>query len=572
MDRLSISSNDPGSSDPQDDTRVIQLPSESSVAQGSASGRTSENPILVVDDDDGIRRLFATTLQRAGFTTAEAANGNQAVELISSRSFAAVLLDNHMPGMDGLELIRKLRGEDETATLPIILVTGASEVAERVQGLQAGASDYLTKPVELDELVARVRSQLRGQAAWMHKVEGHLRERAAIARALAQIRPADTPEATASIVCFELSLLHQLSSVAMYAFGQGEIVMPIGRYGPPVLGEVVGEGLDTIASRYLLERAALGPWTERSESLRRTIMSEGVKPASTLAFAPMVYESQLLGLLALAAEPSDPTSPASFVTHALSAAIDFASVTAGLLAPALTERGKDEARSSLLDNVIINNEFFPVFQPIVDIGSQEIVGYETLTRFHDGIRPDLRFIEATLVGRGVDLEMATLRRALDAASDLPDDAFLSVNVSPALVMEEGALQSLLRDSKREIVLELTEHERVDDYVELRRALDEIGPEVKLSVDDAGSGFASLRHVLSLQPHFVKLDASLVHNIHMDPARQALVAGIEYFATETSARLIAEGIEQQDELDTLNRLDVELGQGYLLGRPSPLTPA
>jgi EAL domain-containing protein (putative c-di-GMP-specific phosphodiesterase class I)/DNA-binding response OmpR family regulator len=532
-----------------------------------------ENPILVCDDDPNIRALFSRALENAGFSTLQAVNGLDAAEKIQERSFAAVLLDNHMPGLDGISLISKLRSDDATATLPIILVTGASEVAERIRGLQAGASDYLTKPVEIDELVARVRSQLRGQAAWMHRVEGHLRERAAIARALAQIRPADTPEATASIICFELSLLHQLSSVAMFSFGQGDLVMPLGRYGRPVLGEVVGEALDPLASRYLIEKAALGPWTERSESLRLTVGMDGIKAASTLAFAPMVYESQLLGILALAAEPSDPASPASFVAHALSAAIDFAGVTAGLLAPALTERGKDEAKSSLLDNVIRNHEFFPVYQPIVDIASKKIVGYETLTRFHDGMRPDLRFMEAAVVGRGVDLEIVTMTDALREAQKLPADAFLSMNVSPTLVMEPGALQAVLRNAgDREIVLELTEHERVDDYGQLRSALDQIEPRIKLSVDDAGSGFASLRHVLSLQPHFVKLDASLVHDIHTDPARQALVAGIEYFATETDCRLIAEGIEQDDELEVLSRLDVELGQGYLLGRPSAVTTA
>ena len=68
---------------------------------------------------------------------------------------------------------------------------------------------------------------------------------------------------------------------------------------------------------------------------------------------------------------------------------------------------------------------------------------------------------------------------------------------------------------------------------------------------------------------MKLDLSLVSGIHTDPARQALVAGIEYFATETDARLIAEGIEVVEEMDVLKRLDVELGQGFLLGRPQPL---
>lgn len=539
---------------------------------GSAGGggnASSENPVLVVDDDSAIRRLFCIALQRAGFNTIEAANGKEALDLIGRHSFSTVLLDNHMPEMNGLQVIKALRAKDETATLPIILVTGASEVSQRVQGLQAGASDYLTKPVDLDELVARVRTQLRGQAAWMHKVEGHLRERAAIARALAQIKPADTPEATAAIICFELSLLHQLSSVAMFAFAENDIVLTLGRYGSPVLGESAGEPLDPITSRYLLDKCEQGPWTERSENLRQRLSRATIKANSTLAFAPMVADGRLMGVLVMTTEPSDLNSAESVVTHALSAAIDFASVAAGLLAPSLNERGRDQARHTMLDTVIDEQEFFPVFQPIVDLSSGRTVGYETLTRFTDGTRPDLRFIEATLLGRGVDLEVATLRVALDAARNLPQEAFISINVSPALVLEGGALGPLLRATDRCLVLELTEHERVDDYGELRNALDALGPDTRLSVDDAGSGFASLRHVLSLQPHFVKLDLSLVRDIHTDPARQALVAGIEYFATETQCRLIAEGIEQAAEMEVLQRLDVELGQGYLLGRPQPL---
>ena len=530
----------------------------------------SDNPVLVVDDDAGIRRLFAITLQRAGFNTVEAADGDEALALISDTSFSAILLDNNMPpGLNGLEVIRTLRSQEETATLPIILVTGAAEVSQRVQGLQAGASDYLTKPVELDELVARVRTQLRGQAAWMHKVESHLRERAAIARALAQIKPADTPEATAAIICFELSLLHQLDSVAMYAFGEHDIVLSLGRYGEPILSENVGEPLDPIASRYLLERCSKGPWTERTENLRKIMGHEEIRAGSTLAFAPMVADAQLLGLLVLATEASEAHSPASYVTHALSAAIDFASVAAGLLAPGLTERGRDQARHSLLDHVIKHKEFFPVFQPIVDLSSGNVAGFEVLTRFNDGTRPDLRFLEATMLNRGIDLELATLEAALQAEHHLPDDAFIAINVSPTLVLAGDSLASVLKKTNRSVVIELTEHERVDDYVELRAALDTLGPRTQLSVDDAGSGFASLRHVLSLQPHFVKLDLSLVRNIHTDPARQALVAGIEYFATETSSRLIAEGIEQPEEMQTLLQLDVELGQGFLLGKPAPI---
>jgi EAL domain-containing protein (putative c-di-GMP-specific phosphodiesterase class I) len=90
----------------------------------------------------------------------------------------------------------------------------------------------------------------------------------------------------------------------------------------------------------------------------------------------------------------------------------------------------------------------------------------------------------------------------------------------------------------------------------------------LSVDDAGSGYACLTHVLALRPAFVKLDRGWVQDIEADPVRQALVAGLQHFAQRAGCRLIAEGIETTAQLETLRGLDVEFGQGFLLGPPQP----
>jgi EAL domain-containing protein (putative c-di-GMP-specific phosphodiesterase class I) len=89
------------------------------------------------------------------------------------------------------------------------------------------------------------------------------------------------------------------------------------------------------------------------------------------------------------------------------------------------------------------------------------------------------------------------------------------------------------------------------------------------VDDAGAGFASLRHILELRPTFVKLDRWLVADLQSDDARQAMIVGLRHFSRATGCRLIAEGIETEDELAILRALDIHLGQGYLLGRPMPV---
>jgi EAL domain-containing protein (putative c-di-GMP-specific phosphodiesterase class I) len=211
----------------------------------------------------------------------------------------------------------------------------------------------------------------------------------------------------------------------------------------------------------------------------------------------------------------------------------------------------------------------PVFQAIVLLQTREIVGFEALTRFSDGTRPDQRFKEADSAGMSIRLETACLAEQLEAASWLPPGTWLSLNVSPSLAAAVVPLVAALERADRDVVLEITEHVEIGDYDLLMAALDLIRGKARLAVDDAGAGYAGLRHILELRPQFVKLDLSLVRHVDTDPARQAMVAGMAHFARKAGCELIAEGIETESELTELIRLGVPLGQGYLFGRPGPL---
>jgi EAL domain-containing protein (putative c-di-GMP-specific phosphodiesterase class I) len=150
---------------------------------------------------------------------------------------------------------------------------------------------------------------------------------------------------------------------------------------------------------------------------------------------------------------------------------------------------------------------------------------------------------------------------------MPAAVALSINLSADVLQHEPALEGLIASTERPIIIELTEHERIDDYRAVRAAIARLGPTVKLAIDDAGSGFASLRHIFALRPAYVKLDIEWVRGIERDPVRRALVSGLVFFGAETGCELIAEGVETQAELKALCELGIKLGQGYLLGRPA-----
>lgn len=288
-------------------------------------------------------------------------------------------------------------------------------------------------------------------------------------------------------------------------------------------------------------------------------------PQSSVA-VPMVVLGRTIGALEVQSLEPDPYTSEHVAAMVMAAGI------AGLAIErmrAAEPTGLDAAASRRQIRAIIREAALSiVFQPIVELGSRAIVGYEALTRFSDGTRPDLRFSQADSVGLGLELEAATLEAAVRASAGLPANAWLNLNVSPALVLAGDPLASILRDWGWQVVLEMTEHVAVSDYDDLRRAIAVLGDTVRIAIDDAGAGFASFRHILELRPHFVKIDNAIVGGIDTDPSRQALVAGMRHFAVSTGCGLIAEGIETDAELSALCDLGISLGQGYLLGRPSP----
>jgi EAL domain-containing protein (putative c-di-GMP-specific phosphodiesterase class I) len=130
------------------------------------------------------------------------------------------------------------------------------------------------------------------------------------------------------------------------------------------------------------------------------------------------------------------------------------------------------------------------------------------------------------------------------------------------------LKQLIEQTSRELVLEVTEHKEITDYPAFRQAVRGLGARVRLAVDDAGAGFAGLRHIVELRPSFVKLDRQLIADINSDDARQAMVAGMVHFARNSGCWLIAEGVETEAELSCLRSLQLRYMQGYLLGQPAP----
>ena len=459
------------------------------------------------------------------------------------------------------------------------------QITARVAAGQRWSGPIVTRgqdaaPLDLELAVAPVRDaegaisgsvsllrDLRAERDVAELLGGQLHQQASVGAALASLDSTEPLGVLGGEVASALLALDGVDFARVIALGsrdQAQILADRSR-GPALPRQL---RIPPARTGHLRARASEGAWVEAWVARREYgVYGQELKAAGVRAsgYAPLRHAGRAVGVLAVGTR--DPRGVHILERH-LTALSHFGAVASGLLGASLAAHQRDADLRAEIERIIAERAFTPVFQAIVRVATGEPIAYEALTRFADGSPPDGRFADAYAIGLGIELEAATLGSALDGASALPQGVLLSVNVSPTFVLKNGTLAELLGRATRPVVLELTEREPIDDYAEFREAIAGLNVAVDWAVDDAGAGYASLRHIIELRPSYVKLDRGLVTGINADPIRQALVVGLLHFASSTGVEIIAEGVETEAERLTLQELGVALGQGFLFARPGP----
>lgn len=241
-------------------------------------------------------------------------------------------------------------------------------------------------------------------------------------------------------------------------------------------------------------------------------------------------------------------------------------------------------RFHALQRIIRNQTLTTYFQPILNLQEGTCLGYEVLNRppvtplfphtesFYDFIGHTDQVFAFERFCR--DISFNRFRLAL-IRSRKPVDTLVFVNIHPQVLSDPGyrsgeTIQLLSRYglSPQQVVFELTEKQAVHDYVAFERILSHYRSQgFRIAIDDAGSGYNSLKAIVSLKPEFIKIDKSLIRHLHLHPNQQRIVKLLQEFAAESGTHIIAEGIEEPEELAFLQREGIEYGQGYALGKPA-----
>jgi EAL domain-containing protein (putative c-di-GMP-specific phosphodiesterase class I) len=209
-------------------------------------------------------------------------------------------------------------------------------------------------------------------------------------------------------------------------------------------------------------------------------------------------------------------------------------------ADALGQRKREVRRHTLqLQRLLRTEQITTVYQPLVNVFERRVIGYEALTRM-----PNRQF-------------------------PTPESLFKIAYENGALWAVERLCRKRALENAPEITAgqRLTEHAAVKDFAAMRRTLDAVrSVGFQLAMDDVGSGYAGLQAIAEIQPDYLKVDMSLVRNLHRDPIKRELIETIRRFSDSTGITLVAEGVESAEELETLALVGVRCAQGYLFAKP------
>lgn len=230
-----------------------------------------------------------------------------------------------------------------------------------------------------------------------------------------------------------------------------------------------------------------------------------------------------------------------------------------------------------LEYILENEEIKTFYQPIVSLKNGEILGYEALSRGPKNSRlefPDELFSAAKYYDKTWELELLCRVKAIERARKIKKDKLLFINVDPHIFKDDKFEKGLTKEflfenniSPQSIIFEITEKTAVKDYLNFRNAIENYTEQgYKIALDDIGAGYSGLNTLSYTKPHYVKVDMDLIRDINKDQFKQSILECLVKLSLQTNMKLIAEGIETEEELSTLIRLGVYAGQGYLLSKP------
>jgi len=562
--------------------------------------------ILIVDDEVQNCRLLEALLKPEGYRTRTAANGEEALASIAQYPPDLILLDVMMPGMDGHEIAGILKSNRATSDIPIIMVTAQIDRGARLAGLDAGAEEFLTKPVDRAELWIRVRNLLRlkayGDFLKNHSSMLELEVQARTAD-LEHLAHYDSLTGLPNRTLFYETLEKTLVDASENDWKAAVLFIDLDHFKNvnDTLGHAIGDELLRQFSDRLMQcvhtRDTVGRLggdefalilTMHDNNHAATTVANKIREVLREPFDLKGHEVVVTASIGITVHPGDASDPETLLKYADTAMYrakkagrdTFRFFTAQMNAEALAQIKMEKA----VRKAVENNEFVLFYQPKVQLSSGRITGLEALLRWqrpgHGLVSPAdfIPVLEETglIVGVGtwvVDTACEQIGRWMRSTTGPMQ---VAVNVSGRQFVEGDLEGDVVKALARHgipsdlLELELTESSlmaNTERTIATLQNLKNLG--VQVSIDDFGTGYSSLAYLRRFPIDKLKIDIAFIRDITTNPDAASIALTIIRMAHGLKLDVIAEGVETEAQLAYLRRNGCDQIQGYYFSRPLPL---
>ncbi|MFP4219141.1 MAG: EAL domain-containing protein [Phormidium sp.] len=586
--------------------------------------------ILIVDDTPENLRLLSNMLSRRGYRVRKAISGSMALTAVETLAPDLILLDIMMPDMDGYALCDRLKGDQRTRDIPVVFLSALNDVFDKVKAFTVGGADYIAKPFQIEEVLARVHHQLR-----IKSVEREIRQLNADLEQRVDERTSQLRERTRQLESANRQLLEEISQreriqkrLKYLAFHDRLTNLPNRAQFEIKLTESLEEhktGSDLAVlfidcDRFKVVNDSLGHAVgdelikSLAHRLRDSLDDEVIVARwGGDEFVALVYQdnhSDVMNmaqeLLSVLSEPHQLSRHEVFVNTSIGVAFALSDISPEELlrnADAAMYRAKalggnryhlfdPVLHEEALERLALENdlryacdrqEFQVYYQPIFNLQTGDIFGFEALLRWHHPQRgwvsPSefIPSIEETglidQIGEWVLEEACQQLKRWHEDWNLP--LVMSVNLSVRQFAQPDFLDQVDRVLKttgiepKFLKLEITETALMENSKSTLSILKQLkSREIQISIDDFGTGYSSLSYLQTFPVDTLKIDRAFIQGMSESSDGKGLIPAILNLASATHIETIAEGIETIEQQTMLRNLGCNFAQGYLFSRPRP----
>jgi diguanylate cyclase len=573
-------------------TNELDYPSDGATVIDTLTGST----VMMIDDDPITLEVIQAFLSEAGYrnilTLSQPA---EAIDTIRKVMPAVVLLDLMMPGVNGFDILRGMRLEEELRYTPVIMLTAASDAETKLQALELGATDFLAKPVDPSELSLRLRNTLAFKAyhdrlAYFDSLTDLPNRRSFIGQLRTALHEIEEETGKLAVLHIDLDRFKHINDTLGYSLGDSLLKAVAQRFAQALRNCQKSCDVKMHSQAYLARFSG-----DEFTVLIIGLIEEGLAVQLARMIAVSLEEPFRIGghelfvsaSIGIAVTPGDGNDAVTLLKHAdiaMHAAKQQGRNTFEFYSSELNVRAMERLTlENDLRRAVERNELVLYYQPQIEVASGRIIGVEALMRWRHpehGLLPPGRFIplaEETGLIRELGewaLFQGCRQHVAWRRSGLPP-LTVSVNVATPQFMRGGFPETVRRALDETgmppelLMLEITESlllNQSEQAIALLNQIKALG--VKLSLDDFGTGYSSFSYIKRLPLDELKIDRSFVMDMASSPESAAIVAAILALADGLGLKIVAEGVETEAQLAHLAARACPCYQGFYYSPPVP----